>query len=52
MYLGYTDGVEEWTAISLFGDTVGEVESTKRMRCSSKDRKRKQGAAADTDKFH
>ena len=51
MYLRYTDGVEEWTAISLFEDTVVEVESTKRMRCSPKDRKRKQGVAADTDKF-
>ena len=51
LYLRYTDGVEEWTTISFFGDTAVEVEPTKSMRCSSKDRKRKQGTAADTDKF-
>ena len=51
MYLRYTDGVEEWTAISLLGDTVVEVESTKRVMYNPKDRKRKQGAAAVTDKF-
>ena len=39
LYLRYTDGVEGWTAISLFGDTVVEVESTKKMRCNPKDRK-------------
>ena len=51
LYLRYTDGMEEWTAISLFGDTVVEVESTKKMRRSAKDKKRKQGAAESTDKF-
>ena len=30
LYLRYTDGMEEWTAISLFVDTVVEVESTKK----------------------
>ena len=41
----------EWTAISLFGDTVVELESTKKMRRNSKDKKRKQGVAEGTDKF-
>ena len=31
LYLRYTDGTEEWTAISLFGDTVVEIESTKKV---------------------
>ena len=49
LYLRYNasihvmDGMEEWTAISLFGDTVVEVESTKKIRCNPKDKKRKQG---------
>ena len=51
LYLRYADGVGEWTAISLFGGTVVEVESTKKIRCNPKDRKRKQGATKDTDKF-
>ena len=51
LYLRYTDGMEEWTAISLFGDTVVEIESTKKVRRSAKDKKRKQGAAGSTDKF-
>jgi hypothetical protein len=33
LYLRYTDGMGEWTAISLFGDTVVAVESTKKMGC-------------------
>ena len=45
-----TDGVKEWAAISLFGDTVVLVESTKKMRCSTKDKKGKQGVAGGTDK--
>jgi hypothetical protein len=51
---GYTDGtcMEEWTAIGLFGDTVVEIESTKKMRRSAKDKKRKkQDAIEVTDKF-
>ena len=51
MYSRYTDGTEEWSAISLFGDTVVEIESTKKMRCNPKDKKRNQGVAEGTDKF-
>ena len=34
LYLSFTDGMEEWTDISLFGDTVIEVGPTKKMRCN------------------
>ena len=51
MYLRYTDGVGEWTAMRLFGDTVVEVESTKKMRRNAKDKKKKQGVAGGTHKF-
>ena len=51
LYLRYTDDTEEWTAISPFGDTVVEVESTKKMRCNHKDKKRKQGVVEGTDEF-
>lgn len=51
LYLRYVDGTEEWTGISLFGDTVVEMKSTKKLRRNPESRKRKQGAAKDTEKF-
>ena len=46
-----TDDMDGWTAINPFGDTVVEVESTKKMRYNPKDKKRKQGVAEGTDRF-
>ena len=52
LYLKYaTDGLEEWTAMSLFGDTVLPIETTKKMRHNVKDRKRKQDCVEYTEQF-
>ena len=40
VYLEYTDGIVEWTAMDLFGDTVQIIPNkTKKMRHNQKDRK-------------
>ena len=45
VYLEYTDGIVEWTAMDLFGDTVQVImipANTKKTRRNTKSRKRKQ----------
>ena len=46
VYLEYTDGVVEWTAMDLFGDTVQIIPTkTKKMKHNQKNKKRKQDQA-------
>ena len=48
VYLEYTDGIVEWTAMDLFGDTVQLIPpKTKRMRHNTRDKKRKQDQALE-----
>ena len=52
LYLKYAaDGLEEWTAMSLFGDTVLPIETTKKMKPNVNDRKRKQDCVEYTEQF-
>ena len=52
LYLKYAaDGFEEWTAISLFGDTVLPIESTKKMKPNVNIKKRKQDQVEYTEHF-
>ena len=48
VYLEYTDGIVEWTAMGLFGDTMQIIlPKTKRMKHNRKDKKRKQDQALE-----
>ena len=48
VYLEYTDGIVEWTAMDLFGDTIQIIPATtKKMRHNKKSRKRKQDQALE-----
>ena len=48
VYLEYTDGIVEWTAMDLFGDTVQIIPpKTEMMKHNRKDKKRKQDQALE-----
>ena len=53
LHVEYTDGIVEWTAMDLFGDTVQIIPAkTKKMRHNTRSRKRKQDQSLEyTERF-